>query len=255
MQTDVLLSPLELSDLSSRDLTQTTCVVFDILRATTVMVTALANSAIGIRPVLDIPSALVAKACFPDALLAGERHGLRITRELTGSVDFDLGNSPREFTRERVQGRRIISTTTNGTRALNACRGAQTVLAASFANLEATATHLTSQRPQQLLLIASGTGDHPAYEDLLAVGALCELLEQTAPLNSVSDSVQATQRLFREVRHRVPEALGEASNGRRLLMIPALAPDVALCGQLNTLPLIARLSPDGWLETLRTSPT
>lgn len=249
MQTDVLLSPLELSDLASRDLTHTTCVVFDILRATTVMVTALSNGAEGILPVLDIPSALAAKSAFPDALLAGERHGLRITRELTGSIDFDLGNSPREFTRERIQGKRIVSTTTNGTRALDACQGAHTVLAASFANLQATAGFLKTQDPKQLLLIASGTGDHPAYEDLLAVGALCELLEAQPGLNALSDSVQTTQRLFREVKHRLPEALGEAQNGRRLLTIPTLAPDVALCAQLNTLPLVARVSTSGWLET------
>lgn len=250
MQTDVLLSPLELSDLASRNLTQTTCVVFDVLRATTVMVTALSNGAQGIRPVLDIPSALAAKAAFPDALLAGERHGLRITRELTGSIDFDLGNSPREFLRERVQGKRIISTTTNGTRALDACQGAYAILAASFANLEATADFLKTQQPQHLLLVASGTGDHPAYEDLLAVGALCELLDPQPGFKALSDSVQTTQRLFREVKHRLPEALGEAQNGRRLLTIPSLAADVDLCAQLNTQPLVARVSPSGWLETV-----
>ena len=48
-------------------------------------------------------------------------HGVRILAAQTGGVDFDLGNSPREFTPDKVRGRTIASTTTNGTRALRAC--------------------------------------------------------------------------------------------------------------------------------------
>lgn len=248
MDTDVLLSPLELPALELHDLSQTTCVVLDILRATTVMVTALANGAQAILPVSDIAEALAAKARHPDVLLAGERHGLRITRELTGSVDFHLGNSPREFTRSTVEGKRIVSTTTNGTRALRSCAKAHSVLATCFANLTATLEFLERQQPKRLLIVASGTGDQPAYEDLVAAGALCDGLHTRGQLTSVSDAVEVTQRLYREIRSDLPTALAESHNGKRLLSIPALAPDVALCAQLDSLPLVARLSAGGWLE-------
>src|SRR3954464_3626464 len=99
---EALFSPAEYSSLHSRDLSQTTCVVFDILRATTTMLTALANGAAEIVPVSEIPEALALRAKDPNILLAGERDGFRIGASQTGSIDFDFGNSPREFTPEKV---------------------------------------------------------------------------------------------------------------------------------------------------------
>jgi 2-phosphosulfolactate phosphatase len=74
--------------------------------------------------------------------LQGERHGLRIQKNLTGSVDFDLGNSPREFTAANVTGRSIIWTTTNGTRALRACASAENVVLASLINVDTVVDYL-----------------------------------------------------------------------------------------------------------------
>src|SRR5215211_2708797 len=134
---EVILTPAEFGPLRQRDLSQTVCVVFDILRATTSMITALANGADSIIPVEQISEALELRRQRPELLLAGERDGVRIRSNLTGGIDFDLGNSPREFTSERVQGRSIVMTTTNGTRALRACAAAQVVLIGSFLNLRA----------------------------------------------------------------------------------------------------------------------
>src|SRR5256885_12991849 len=88
MQTtlEVLISPADLATLSQRDLRQTVCIVFDILRATTTMMTALANGAAAILPVSEIAEALALRQKQPDALLAGERNGLRIAADLTGGV-------------------------------------------------------------------------------------------------------------------------------------------------------------------------
>jgi 2-phosphosulfolactate phosphatase len=108
---EVLFTPAEFSALSGRDLSEVHCIVFDVLRATSTMLTALANGASAIFPVREIPEALKLRAAHPSALLAGERDGVRIRAAQTGGVDFDLGNSPREFTRERVAGREIIMTT------------------------------------------------------------------------------------------------------------------------------------------------
>ena len=100
-------------------------------------------------PVREISEALAIRQKQPDVLLGGERDGVKIRAAQTGGVDFDLGNSPREYTPEKVRGKTIVSTTTNGTRALRACAGAQTVLAASFLNLAATAKFVRQLQPAE----------------------------------------------------------------------------------------------------------
>src|SRR5665213_1832388 len=139
MKLEVLFTPAEFATLARRDLGGTACVVFDVLRATSTFVTALHNGAKEIIPVSEISEALEIRKSRPEVLLGGERDGVRISAD---GIDFDLGNSPREYTPGKVRGKTIISTTTNGTRALRTCSGAKTVLAASFVNLGATAEFL-----------------------------------------------------------------------------------------------------------------
>ena len=95
MNIEVILSPSELPALAQRDLRGTACVVFDVLRATTSIVTALANGARAIVPVGEISEALAIRKKQPDVLLGGERDGVKIRAAQTGGIDFDLGNSPR----------------------------------------------------------------------------------------------------------------------------------------------------------------
>ena len=78
MLLDAALNPADIALLPQRDLSGTTCVVFDILRATSSMVTALAHGAAEIWPVTTIEEARALKVRLPDAILAGERHGDRI---------------------------------------------------------------------------------------------------------------------------------------------------------------------------------
>src|SRR5712675_737545 len=112
MHIDVVLHPAEIALLPARDLSGTTCVVFDVLRATSSMVTALANGVSEIHPVCTIQEAQALKGRLPDVVLGGERKGDSIP-------GFDIGNSPSEYT--GLKGRRIVTTTTNGTVALRAC--------------------------------------------------------------------------------------------------------------------------------------
>ena len=147
MKIQTLLTPAELPALARRDLRGAACVVFDILRATSALITALQNGAQAVIPVGEIAAAVEFRKKMPDALLAGERDGVRIRAAQSGGVDFDFGNSPREFSRGKVRGKTIVSTTTNGTRALRACAGAKIILASSFLNLAATAKFLNQSPP------------------------------------------------------------------------------------------------------------
>ena len=172
MNLDTLLTPGELPALARRDLRDAVCVVFDVLRATSTFVTALNNGAQEIIPVSEIPEAVALRQQRPDVRLAGERDGVKIRAAQSGGIDFDFGNSPREFTPAEVRGKTIVSTTTNGTRALRACAGAKCVLAASFLNLAATAKFLSAGKFSDVLLVCAGTGEGVALEDVLAAGAL-----------------------------------------------------------------------------------
>src|SRR5262245_31447188 len=99
---EVVFTPAEYRTLGQRDLENSVCVVFDILRATSTIVTALAHEAKAVIPVMEITEALSLRKSNRDYLLAGERDGLRIGSVLTGGIEFDLGNSPREYTRDKV---------------------------------------------------------------------------------------------------------------------------------------------------------
>jgi 2-phosphosulfolactate phosphatase len=236
---EVLSTPAEFTALAKRDLSDTICVVFDVLRATSSMVAALTNGAAAIIPIEEIPDALARRQKNPDVLLAGERNGLRILAELTGGVDFDLGNSPREFNRERVAGKTIVMTTTNGTRALRACAHAHMVLAASFLNLTATAAFIQARLPRNVLLIGAGTINEAAYEDVLGAGAMCSLLEQEFSSEQIADSAHVAREIFQFAKPNPFDAVQRSRNGRRLLAIPDLREDVRFCLQQDISDVVA----------------
>jgi 2-phosphosulfolactate phosphatase len=280
MKIETILTPAELPALAQRDLCATACVVFDVLRATSTFVTALHHGAKAIIPVSEIAEALAIKKKSPDVLLGGERNGIRIRAaqgwdrhlacpEQAGSlshsqIDFDLGNSPREYAAEKVRGKTIVSTTTNGTRALRACAGAQTVLAASFLNLTATAEFLRRKNFGNVLLVCAGTGENQADEDVLAAGALSDLLGDLdlecggmsllskAPTcrrtPKFSDSTQVARRAWLSAKSSLVGAIVRSENARRLLAIPELRDDVAFCLQRDIFPLVAQMEADGTIR-------
>jgi 2-phosphosulfolactate phosphatase len=147
-------------------------VVVDVLRATTVMVHALAAGCESVIPCAEIEEAQAAAARLPEgsALLAGERQGLPIP-------GFDMGNSPGEFTPEACQGKTLVITTTNGTRAILACLEAERVYIASFANLRATSDEIAVQFLKKdhglpVHIVCAGTEGFISLEDSLLAGAL-----------------------------------------------------------------------------------
>ena len=245
---DVLITPADFGALRPEALIGVTCVVFDILRATSTIVTALDHGATAVIPVPDIPSALDWKRRLPDALLGGERHGVRIGPEMAEGIAFDLGNSPREHTAERVAGRTIVTTTTNGTRALSACAPAPTVLAAAFLDLGATADWLLAHAPERLLLVCSGTYEEAAYEDTLAAGALADRLWGRYGADA-SDSAQLARTAWLVAAPDPMGAMGRSRNARRLLATPALADDVAACLRIDVSRTVARLQGDRLIRT------
>jgi 2-phosphosulfolactate phosphatase len=245
MKIDTLLTPAELPALARRDLRGTACVVFDILRATSTFVTALHNGAQAVLPVSEIAEAVARRQQSPDVLLAGERDGVKIRAAQSGGIDFDFGNSPREFRPEKVRGKTIVSTTTNGTRALRACAGAKTILASCFLNLATTAKFLNASPPEEILLICAGTGEGVALEDVLAAGALAGLVG-----GEYSDATEIASRTFLSAKNDLTTAIASSQNARRLLAIPELRADVAFCSQRDVFNLVAVMDGDGKLRRM-----
>ncbi|HEY3914284.1 MAG TPA: 2-phosphosulfolactate phosphatase [Verrucomicrobiae bacterium] len=238
---EVLFTPSEFVALEGRELSQVVCVVFDVLRATSSMLTALANGASCIFPVREISDALQLRRSYPRALLAGERNGVRIRGSQTGSVDFDLGNSPREFTRASVAGREIIMTTTNGTRALRACAGARRILAGGFLNLRSLSDWIKKDNTTRLLVICAGTFEEAAYEDTVAAGALCDLVWKQFEGGHIADSAQIARQTYLSGQGDLMAAMQHSWNARRLLDNPDLREDVAFCLQRDSLSVTPEL--------------
>jgi 2-phosphosulfolactate phosphatase len=147
-------------------------VVVDVLRATTVMIHALAAGSVAVIPCGEIDDAKAVAARLPagKAMLAGERQGLPIP-------GFDLGNSPGDFTPAVCQGKTLVMTTTNGTRAILASLEAERVYVASFANLRATADEIAVQflkkdHGRSVHIVCAGTEGFISLEDSLLAGAL-----------------------------------------------------------------------------------
>src|SRR5579862_6055151 len=128
------------------ELAASTVVVIDVLRASTTINQALAEGATEVIPCLEVEEARRIAAGLPSGLtvLGGEREGLRIP-------DFDLGNSPGEYRPDTVAGKTVVFTTTNGTRAMIACRAASRVLVGAFVNWSAVCKMLPEGGPIHLL--------------------------------------------------------------------------------------------------------
>ena len=245
MKIEALLSPAEYQARRQRGFAGATCVVFDVLRATSVMAVGLANGARSFIPVEEISEALAWRNRQPEVLLAGERNGLRIENANGQGVDFDLGNSPREYVQSRVADRDIVTTTTNGTRALRACGGAAAVLAGSFLNLTATVRWLERRQPAVVVLVGAGTEEFLALEDVLCAGAMCDLLLQAKAGIVLDDAARVAWGSYQAAADNLIAVVGGGRNGARLLANPDLREDVKFCLQRDACDLAAVMNPEG----------
>ncbi len=164
-------------------------VVIDVLRATTVITTAIAAGARSVTTCVDVDHARSLKGDGESEaapLLCGERE----CRPIEG---FDFGNSPSEYSPAGVGERHLVMTTTNGTRAIDAAADCDTMLLACFPNLTAVADAIivevtegdSSERadPEHagseptrtsglVRIVCAGTNGAVTSEDVLLAGAL-----------------------------------------------------------------------------------
>lgn len=218
-------------------------VVIDVLRATSVMVTALGHGASRIITCREVDEARQLSQQFASRpLLCGERG----CQPIDG---FDLGNSPAEYERKRVEDRVLVLTTTNGTRAIAAVERVPRLLIASFLNLSAVVDAVTQF--QRVHLVCAGTEGHVTLEDVLLAGAIlwkCQSMSETMLVDD--DSVLALQ-LWQawfavkssEGRLPEPDALSrrfrETRGGRNLLRL-GYESDLQRCAAIDSIGVVPR---------------
>jgi 2-phosphosulfolactate phosphatase len=229
-----------------------TAVVIDVLRATTTIVTALAAGAREVVPCLEVEEALQLAANSPnDCVLGGERGGLRIE-------GFRLGNSPAEYLPEAVADKRVIFTTTNGTRAMIHCRQAHRVLIAAFVNFSATCRELASQ--PHIDIVCAGTDGNVTREDTLLAGAIVDDLvsgangptdDRSTPAFELNDQAEIASDAWRAAIGQLTGKSLLASEMRRSLGARNLIEigqehDIDLASQLDRYDLLVELNLREW---------
>ncbi|TDF99229.1 2-phosphosulfolactate phosphatase [Paenibacillus piri] len=208
------------------DLINKTVLVIDVLRATSTMLTALAH---GCRAIYPVETVLQARQLQqPGYVLGGER----ACKKIPG---FDYGNSPFEYMDDRIAGKHLIITTTNGTRAIQKSSKACTVIAASLLNGKACAREAAALN-KDIVILCSGTQDVFSFEDGICagqlVGELQSLLKDRGTEWSVNDFGLSMLYAFQQVQSDITRALMNCSNGKRLCKL-GFTDDVIYCSRLN----------------------
>ena len=156
-------------------------IVIDILRASSAICTAFANGAHSIIPVAGVDEAREYKK--KGYLVAAERDGF--------VLDFaDFGNSPFNFTSDRVGGKTIVYSTTNGTGIINLASTASTIAVGSFLNIGALKRWITGQE-KDVMLFCAGWKNRFNLEDTVFAGALATSLMESGLYSTMCDSTLA----------------------------------------------------------------
>jgi 2-phosphosulfolactate phosphatase len=229
MKIDVALHPAEIARLKGAALPEL-CIVFDVLRATSSILTGLAHGIREVIPVETIEEAFSWQRQSPGILLGGERMGDRIP-------GFALGNSPLEYTEH--SGARVVTTTTNGTVALRACDGASEVWVGAVLNLQALADAVVLRAPSGILLVCAGTFDTLALEDVWAAGRLLSLLRDRNATGEWTDAAETSAAVARNWGES-GAALRASRNGRALIRAGRTA-DLEWCARESALKVVGQM--------------
>ena len=217
------------------DLTESMVVVIDVLRATSSMAEALVNGAQGVYPAPSTEEAIKLASSLgrEDTILCGEARGLMIE-------GFDLGNSPREFSAERVAGKRLVMSTTNGTRAFFLVEDAVRVLACSFMNLSAVAA--AAMEADSIVVVCAGMEGLFSLDDAVCAGALVQRIRTAAEVDVEASVRTEGRRILNDAAMGAVEMaltfrinahfLASTSTGQHLIEI-GLREDLEVCAEID----------------------
>ncbi len=189
------------------DVSNSNVVVVDIFRATSAICAAFANGAKAIIPIPTEQEAEEAKK--KGYVVAAERNGQKLPFA-------DFGNSPFNFTPERVGGREVAYSTTNGTRAISAASQGKSVVIGSFINISSVADWIVNQSSGDLLILCAGWKGKYCIEDPLFAGALAQKLMATDKFVTDCDSTQTSIQLWDMAKTNIMGYLENVAQRHRL---------------------------------------
>lgn len=184
----------------------TIVVVIDILRATSAICTAFENGAVSIIPVATVSEARDYKE--NGYLVAAERDGY--------VLDFaDFGNSPFNFSPEKVAGKTIVYSTTNGTGIIKVASAAGFIIIGSFLNISAL-TGWISEQDRNVVLFCAGWKNRFNLEDTICAGAIAERLMSTSLYSTICDSTHAAIDLWSLAKKDISAYIEKVAQRSRL---------------------------------------
>jgi 2-phosphosulfolactate phosphatase len=220
--------------LAQADMQGRVVAVIDVLRASTTIAVALANGARTIIPLENSEEVAMRAKQFErgSMLLAGERRMLRMD-------GFDLGNSPREHTREQVEGKTVLLTTTNGTHALLAVQGARDVVVASYVNLTAVSAMLRAalRGGADVTIVCAGQDRQFALEDAACAGRYVSQVVKRLHAVELNDAALAASLIDRRYGDNLMRLFETAAHGRALAAA-GFEEDLAACAAVDSYPVI-----------------
>jgi 2-phosphosulfolactate phosphatase len=215
--------------------TGVTVVVFDVLRATTTMAAALAAGVEEIRVYGSTAEARTAgDVAGANVLLCGEEQCLP-------PAGFHLGNSPGAFSGSDHRGRTVYMSTTNGTRAILAARGAGRMLVGALVNACAVA-RAVSEIGQDVILLCAGTNGVVAAEDIIGAGAVLHALRPIAQVRPQADVCWMSEDLYVAHRSDLANALRTAKGGQNVIAA-GLEADIEFAARLDALDVVGEVHP------------
>ncbi|MDR3260840.1 MAG: 2-phosphosulfolactate phosphatase [Tannerella sp.] len=211
-------------------------VIVDVFRATTTLTAAFENGARSIRPVATVEEA---EACKAKGWPVGAERNVR-------RCSFaDFGNSPFDYTPDKVAGKDLVFTTTNGTKAIRCAASAYRVFIGAFVNLQAVADACV-RKGRDVVVLCSGWEDKVNIEDTLFGGALVEAL-QACGYQSAGDAAGIALSLWQEAKKDLPGYIERTEHIERL-KANKLENDISYCLTLNQSNLVPVFLSNGELR-------
>jgi len=209
-------------------------VVIDVLRASTSIATALANGARAVIPLDSTDEVVMRAKAFErsEVKLAGERQ----MRPIPG---FELGNSPREFTRENVEGKTVLLSTTNGTAAIIAIQGPRDVVIGSYVNFSAVLAMLRTalRGGTDVAILCAGRDKQFSLEDAACAGRYVHHAMRRRTDIAVNDAAFASMLLDRRYSDNLMRLFSASAHGRALSEA-GYGDDLADCAAIDAYPII-----------------
>ncbi|HLV25461.1 MAG TPA: 2-phosphosulfolactate phosphatase [Gemmatimonadales bacterium] len=231
MRTDVFFGT---STLTAADTAGRTAVVIDVLRASTSIAAALCNGARTIIPLDGADEVIIRAKAYErrEVLLAGERRMLPVP-------GFDVGNSPHEYTREMVEGRTVLLSTTNGTAALVAVQGARETIVTSYANFSVSVNYLVSalQRGSDVTIVCAGRERQFSLEDTACAGRLVRYLIGAIPELELNDAARAAMLIESAYGDDLRRIFSESAHGQALADA-GFESDLEICAATDAFPVV-----------------